>query len=159
IRIDAAGQYATNLETFLHRLPMPHTISIGEPDRNRKYREVHFPKRKADATESRAAPRFAMVERPRPTPQVPSAIVQLREIASRLESQSQQVTRLTNQLHNLLARVFPELALVAHDFQARWLLLLLKDYPTPQLVADASLAHLATVPYLSHDKAQRLQAA
>ena len=31
IRIDAAGQYATNLESFLRTLPLPTTISIGEP--------------------------------------------------------------------------------------------------------------------------------
>jgi hypothetical protein len=34
IRIDAAGQYATNLETFLRGLPFPTTITIGEPARN-----------------------------------------------------------------------------------------------------------------------------
>ena len=34
VRIDAAGQYATNLETFLRGLPFPTTITIGEPARN-----------------------------------------------------------------------------------------------------------------------------
>jgi len=38
VRIDAAGQYATNLETFLHRLDLPVTISAGEPKRNHDYR-------------------------------------------------------------------------------------------------------------------------
>src|SRR5438552_11449397 len=31
IRIDAAGQYAANLEHFLRRLALPMTLSIGEP--------------------------------------------------------------------------------------------------------------------------------
>jgi hypothetical protein len=69
------------------------------------------------------------------------------------------VTRSTNQLHNLLARVFPELACLTHDFAARWVLRLLKDYPTPQLLAAASLDDLVKIPYLSRAKAERLQAA
>jgi len=159
VRLDVAGQYATNLEAFLRQLPFPMILSVGEPDRNRKYREVHFPKRKADPTESRSAARFALVEQPRPAALVPPEIVQLREIASRVESQSRQVTRLTNQLHNLLSRVFPELASLTRGLSAKWTLLLLKQCPTPEFLSKASLDDLAKIPYLSRDKAQRLQRA
>jgi hypothetical protein len=37
IRIDAAGQYAANLECFLRGLPMPMTISVGELKCNKDY--------------------------------------------------------------------------------------------------------------------------
>ena len=63
IRVDAASQYATNLLAFLHRLPWPTTISVGQPRQNKQYREVHFPKRKADATDSHACARFAITEK------------------------------------------------------------------------------------------------
>src|SRR4029079_14016968 len=43
VRIDAAGQYAANLEQFLRGLDWPMTISIGEPNRNKDYRQEHFP--------------------------------------------------------------------------------------------------------------------
>ena len=33
VRIDAAGQYAVNLELFLRSLKLPMTISVGEPKR------------------------------------------------------------------------------------------------------------------------------
>src|SRR5205823_10983762 len=33
VRIDAAGQYAVNLEHFLRGLQLPMTVSIGEPKR------------------------------------------------------------------------------------------------------------------------------
>src|SRR5438105_7691548 len=49
IRIDAAGQYAANLERFLRDLPLATTLSVGQPKQNRDYRNVHYPKRKADA--------------------------------------------------------------------------------------------------------------
>jgi hypothetical protein len=42
VRIDAAGQYAANLEQFLRSLPLPITLSIGEPKRNKDYQKAHF---------------------------------------------------------------------------------------------------------------------
>jgi transposase len=159
IRIDAAGQYATNLETFLRALPFPTTITLGEPARNQSYRKALFPKRKADPVESYCAARFALVEKPTASPSTDPAFHYLREIVQRLEGQARQSTRLTNQLHNLLARVFPELGLLVADFQAGWVLQVLAKYPTPRHLARARLATLATVPFVTQDKAQKLQAA
>ena len=159
MRIDAAGQYATNLEAFLHALPFSKTITVGEPARNQNYRKALFPKRKADPIESLCAARFALVEKPKPSPATAAPFHQLREIVHRLEGQCRQSTRLTNQLHNLLARVFPELGLIVADIQARWLLQLLSRYPTPEQLARARLSSLTAIPYLDEDKAEKMQAA
>src|SRR5438552_1633082 len=59
IRLDAAGQYATNLEAFLRQLPFPKSISLGDPLRNQNYRKAIFPKCKTDPSESLCAARFA----------------------------------------------------------------------------------------------------
>ncbi len=157
IRIDAAGQYASNLDTFLRQLPFPKTISVGEPARNQKYRQAIFPKCKSDPTESHCAGRFALREDPKATPEVPAELIPLREIASRLEAQTRQSTRLANQLHNLMARVFPELATIVSDFQSRWVLCLLDQYPTPVQLARARDTSLTAIPFLTTDKAQKLQ--
>ena len=159
IRIDAAGQYASNLETFLRQLPFPKTISVGEPVRNQNYRQAIFPKCKSDPAESHCAGRFALREDPKPALEVPAELIPLREIASRLEAQTRQSTRLANQLHNLMARVFPELATIASDFQAQWLLRLLDQYPTPCQLARARASSLTAIPYLTADKAHKLQTA
>ena len=71
VRIDAAGQYAANLEHPLRTLPLPLTLSIGEPNRNKDYPEAHFPKRTTDDTESQAMARLAVVELPQATLPVP----------------------------------------------------------------------------------------
>lgn len=159
IRIDAAGQYAVNLERFLRELPIPKSISTGEPGRNKSYREAHFPKRKSDATDSHANARYAVVEQPRATPDTPAEFQQLREVVARLESQVQHRSRLTNQLHNLLSRVFPELALVAPDLAARSMLRMLQKYPTPAKIAAAQLSSLTAIPYLKEEKAKAIQVA
>jgi hypothetical protein len=97
--------------------------------------------------------RYAVVERPESTPDVPQEFLILKETAARLEARVKQSTRLVNQLHNLLARVFPELATVAPKLSAGWVLELLRKYPTPERIARARLASLTAVPYLTESKA------
>jgi len=157
-RIDAAGQYAANLEQFLRSVELPKTISVGEPKRNKDYHRALFPKRKADATESHAMARYAVVELPPATTPLSSEIVLLREIASRLEGQVKSCTQAINRLHNLMARVFPELESVAPHFAAAWVLTLLKQYPTAQQIAQARPATLAKIPHVTAGRAQQLQA-
>jgi transposase len=157
IRLDAAGQYAANLEAFLRQLPFPATLSIGEPVRNQRYRQALFPKRKSDPVESYCAARYALRERPEATPAHTAVIAQLRETVARLEAQTRHSNRLTNQLHNLLARVFPELAAVQEDLTAKWVIRLLDKYPTPQLLARTRLSTLQSIPFLPVKKAERLQ--
>jgi len=159
VRIDAAGQYAANLECFVRGLPWPKTVSIGEPERNKRYRQALFPKRKADATDSFASARFAIAERPSETPEVPAEFYQLREVASRLEAQTRHTTRLVNQLHNLLARVFPELATFVSDLSANYLLTLLGKYPTAEKIAQAKSASLTAIRYLTAKKTAEIQTA
>lgn len=158
IRLDVAGQYATNLQAFLHNLPFPKSISLGEPVRNQNYRKAIFPKHKADPTESHCTARFALLEHPAPTQPLPPDIIHLREIVARLESQTRLSTRLTNQLHNLLARVFPELAVRVPNLQAAWVLRLLRAFPTPARIARAKRSSLTRIPHLTDSKADLIQA-
>ena len=153
VRIDAAGQYAANLERFLRTLDLPMTLSIGEPKRNKDYQKAHFPKRTTDDTESQAMARFAVVEQPAATPPLPPPMVLLREVAGRLQAQVKQTTQAINRLHNLLARVFPELATIADDLAAHWVLQLLEQYPTAERIGQARLSSIEKIPYLPSDKA------
>jgi transposase len=154
IRIDAAGQYAANLEQFLRGLDVPMTLSIGEPKRNKDYRQAHFPKRTTDDTESQAMARFALVERPAATPAPLPPMALLCELVGRLQGQVKQTTRATNRLHNLLARTFPELDTLVEDITAAWVLHLLAKYPTAGRVAAAHLSSLEKIPYLDGEKAR-----
>ena len=159
VRIDAAGQYATNLERFLRSLPLPMTLSIGEPKRNKDYQKAHFPKRQTDETESIAMARFAVVEEPAATAAVPEEMAVLAAVAGRLQAQSKQATQAVNRLHNLLARVFPELANLTNNFAAAWVLELLTKYPSAAKIGQARLTSLQKIPYLSKAKAQELHQA
>jgi transposase len=159
VRIDAAGHYAANLESFLRSLTLPLEISLGEPARNAAYRKAHFPKRKSDASDSHVQARYAVVERPPASPATPSAFLALKEVVSQLESQVKQTTRLVNQLHNLLARVFPELATLVPELKASWVLALLARWPTPQRLAHAKPRSLAAIRYLKAEKGAAIQQA
>jgi transposase len=159
IRIDAAGQYANNLERFLRSLPLPMTLSIGEPKRNRDYQKAHFPKRQTDETESIAMARFAVVEGPAATAAVPQEIVVLAEVAGRLQAQTKQTTQAVNRLHNLLARVFPELATCVHNVAAAWVLELLTKYASAAKIAQARPASLEKIYHAPKAKAQAVHQA
>jgi hypothetical protein len=115
MRIDVAGCYADNLLAFLHALPYSKTISCGDPQRNKNYRVAIFGSKKSDPVEAHACARFAVTEKPKAAPALTPTMRTLCQIASRLESQARQCTRALNQLHNLLARTFPELALLVKD--------------------------------------------
>ena len=156
VLIDAAGQYAANLEHFLRSLSLPLDVSIGEPRRNKDYRKAHFPKRTSDDTESQSLARFAAIERPPATLPVPPQMALLQEVASRLQARVKQTTQATNRLHNLMARVFPELADLAPDFTAGWVLELLDRYPTPQRLARAHRSSIEAIRYLPQDQVEPL---
>ena len=156
IRIDAAGQYAANLEHFLRGLALPITLSIGEPKRNKDYQKAHFPKRTTDDTESQAMARFAVVELPQATAAVAPATILLREVAGRLQAKVKPSTQALNRLHNLLARVFPELANLTDDLSSSWVLHLLDKYPTAQRIGQARLNTLLNIPYLAPEVAEQL---
>jgi transposase len=157
VRIDAAGQYAANLEHFLRGLPLPMTLSVGEPKRNKDYQKVHFPKRTTDDTESQAMARFAVVELPKATAPTAPALLLLHEVAGRLQAKVKQSTQAINRLHNLLARAFPELATLTEDLATGWVLELLDRYPTAQRIAQARLQSLKKIPYLSPELAEQMQ--
>ena len=135
------------------------TVSIGEPKRNKDYQKAHFPKRTTDDTESQAMARFALVERPQATPAPVPSLALLRELVGRLQGQVKQTTRATNRLHNLLARTFPELATLADDITAGWVLRMLKKYPTAERIAAAHLSSLEKIPHLDGDKARAVHEA
>ena len=153
IRVDAAGQYADNLLHFLQTLSLPgasFTISCGDPQRNKNYRAALFGPQKSDPVEALAMARYALSEAPSAGPVLSLEQRLLRQVAGRLQGVVRQQTRLVNQLHHLLALVFPELALLTQDIAAGWVLELLHRYPTAQLLAAASDDDLAGVPYLPH---------
>jgi transposase len=159
VRIDAAGQYAANLEHFLRSLGLPMTLSIGEPKRNRDYQKAHFPKHTSDDTESQAMARYAVVELPPATPTAPPQMRLLHEVAGRLQAQVKQTTQAINRLHNLLARVFPEFATLTDNIAVGWVLDLLDKYPTAERIGQARLASIQKIRYLPDDKAQPLHQA
>lgn len=159
IRIDAAGQYADNLLSWLHQLELPTTISVGQPARNAAYRKVHYDKRKADPVESLACARFAVVERPQATPFNPPEFSRLRDTVALMESSAKQRTRLVNQLHALLAKAFPELAVHVTNLSAKWVLTLLKKYPTAEKLAAARRKSLDKIPGIQSEMADKLHTA
>jgi len=158
LRIDAAGQYADNIEAFVRSLDqLPMTVSVGQPKVNKDYHSVVAPKSQTDKTESYAMARYAVVEQPQASYGTPPEFTTLKRIASRLQAQVKQTTRLTNALHEALTCVFTELATLAPNIAADWVLMMLMKYPTAKRIAAARLSSLTKIPYLLPEKALEIQ--
>src|SRR5438128_9683122 len=103
--------------------------------------------------------RFAVVELPAASVAISPAMNLLHEVAGRLQAKVKQSTQALNRLHNLLARVFPELATLTDDLASRWVLHLLDHYPSAERIAQARLHSLQKTPYLSPELAEQVQLA
>lgn len=156
IRVDAAGQYADNLIHWLHKLSLPTTISVGTPLKNKRYRQAHYDKRKADPVESLACARFAVVEKPTSMPPPQPAFSSLRNAVAALESNANHMTRLINQLHILLAACFPEFATLVSDLSKGYILALLAKYPTAKQLAQAEFDSIKEMTHLKEALAKKL---
>jgi transposase len=157
VRIDEAGQYARNLESFLRSIDPSMTVSIGDPVRNKHYHKAHYPKSVSDKTESSAMARYAVVEVVENSPASSPQMLVLREVAGRLHALSKQLTRTQNRLHNQLARTFPEIESVYPDICAGFVLKLLRLYPTPERIVAAKIDELSKIPFLTVEKAVAVQ--
>jgi transposase len=155
VRLDAAGLYADNLLAWLGALDIAgaaFTLSCGDTQRNKNYRVAVYGHQKSDPVEARAGARYALTERPKASPAVGPELVPLRQVAARLQAVVRQRTRLVNQLHQLLARTYPELAVLVKDITTGWVLELLTRFPTARLLARATEADLQAIAYLPHDR-------
>ena len=76
-----------------------------------------------------------------------------------MQAQVKQTTRAINRLHNLLARVFPELATLTDDISTGWVLKLIDKYPTAERIAAAHRSSLEKIPRLSAEQAEALHQA
>jgi transposase len=162
VRLDAAGLYADNLFAWLGGLQIDGatlSLSCGDTQRNKNYRVAVYGHQKSDPVEARAAARYALTERPKPGAVVPPALLPLRQVAGRLQAVVRQRTRLVNQLHQLLARTYPELAVLVKDITTGWVLEMLARFPTARVLAQATADQLQAIPYLPHDRVADLLAA
>ncbi len=159
IHVDAAGQYAENLLQWLNAQDWQALVSVGQPARNKAYRKAHYDKRKADPIESLACARFAIVEKPSATGQPPPEFSVLRDAVAQMEASASARTALINQLHNMLARAFPELAVIVKEISSVAILKLLHKYPTAERVAAARIASIKAIPYLDDQRATTIHEA
>ena len=136
------------------------TISVGKPKRNKDYQKAHFPSAPPDDTESQAMARFAVIGLPNATPAPSTPMILLREVAGRLQVQGQA----DDSGHQPTAQPpGPGFPRTRHPDRGheRWLrvLKLLDKYPTAERIAQAQIASLEKIPYLSVEQAHAVHQA
>ena len=83
----------------------------------------------------------------------------LRDAVAQMEASATARTRLINQLHNMLARAFPEFAVLVKNVGSKSILKLLQKYPTAERMAAARLDSIAKLPHIDKELAGQLHEA
>lgn len=71
-------------------------------------------------------------------------------------SLTKEKTRYLNQLESLLYEANPDILFYCKDNVSKWVLKLLKKYPTAKRLSGASVSKLAQIPYISKEKAREI---
>jgi transposase len=159
-RVDEAGQYGSNLINWIHsQSDLGIEVSTGDTNQNKHYRATISANNKSDISESRALARFTVKEDPAPRAPFPPRIIELQELCRAIEAEARHLTRAKNQLHNLLARTFPELANLVSDISSNYILSALEKYPTPAKLVRAKETSLTKIPHVTEAKAKMFQSA
>jgi len=85
-------------------------------------------------------------------------LASLRKHWSFIKTLTKQCTQLLNQLESLLYSANPELLAYCKTGVPQWILKLLSRYPTASMLSKAKVNSVATIPYVSTDRARELVA-
>ncbi len=73
-----------------------------------------------------------------------------------IHSLTKEKTKYLNQLESMLYEANPDILFYCKDNVSKWVLKLLKKYPTAKRLAGASVTKLAQIPYISKEKAREI---
>ncbi len=160
VHLDPAGSYANNLVHFLQKLSISGlSLSMGHPERNKKYREFLFGRKKADPVESLSCARLAISEKPVSMPVFSPDLESLKQCVSAIEAVAKQKTQAVNQLHCMMANAFPQLSEFISDISSSYCLKLLEKYPTAKRIAAAKIDSILAIPHMKEDVAKAVHGA
>ncbi len=80
----------------------------------------------------------------------------LKTLARKTQRMTERSVDLQNELKALLQRTHPELVQYVRSHVSKWILRLIKQYPTPEQVAEAGPEALSEIPYVTEEKATRI---
>lgn len=158
--LESTGGYENNWFSLLKRQTAVPKIRIARinPFAIKHDTKAGMERTITDATSAKRIAMYAM-HHPEKTNWEESAydiMDSLRSMYNYIRTKVKQKVRLQNQLEKLLYTAFPEILQYTQEQIPKWLLLLLKTYPTALALRDTKVEDLQKINGLSHNKAQTI---
>lgn len=147
IGMEATGDYWKNLYHFLQHASPAFVLSVLNPVQTHNYVRSELRRAKTDPVDALDIARFMVEKRPRPSFDRLPIFDTLKELDRQLDALRKQHVMALNQLRIELDKVAPEIEHAFRRLNGPQLLAVLKQYPTAEALAQASVEELHAFRY------------
>lgn len=159
--VESTGGYENNWFSFIHKLQQQFSVLVTRlnPLGVSHDSKADMTRIITDKHSARAIATYLIRHEERISYTQEDLFAPMRKVWNFMNTLTKQRTELLNQLESLLYGTYPEILPHCKNGVSDWVLKLLEQYPTAQRVANAEVSSIASIPYISHSKAVKLQQA
>jgi transposase len=147
IGFEATGDYWKNIYYFLKQQSIPVSIAVLNPVQTRAWAKSELRRAKTDAVDAKNIAFFMLEKRPKPFHKTTAVFDAIKDIDKQIYQFKKLHTMAVNKLRIELTKVAPEIEKAFPKIQGKQLLALLAQFPTAELIQQASPIQLKSVCY------------
>jgi transposase len=145
--MEATGDYWKNLYHFLTRQSPAFRVTVINPVQTKRFAQSELRRAKTDAVDAITIARFMAEKKPRPSLARAALLDSIKDLDRQIHAVHKQQTMTLNKLRIELGKVAPEIEHHIALSRHQQVLVLLKEYPTAEAIAQASHDELRNLRY------------
>jgi len=147
IGLEATSDYWKNIYYFLKRQSQAFVLTVINPIQTKAFAKTELRRASTDSVAAQDIARFMVEKQPAPSIDRAPIFDSIKDLDGQLYSLKKQQTMCTNKLRIELTKVAPEIEKAVSYIKGQQIMALLKQFPTAEAVANASLEELVEVRY------------
>ncbi len=147
IGMEATSDYWKNLYHFLTNQSHDFKLVVINPVRTKAFAKTELRRAKTDPVMAKDIARYLVEKRPQPSTVRPMVWDNIKDLDTQIRALKKQQTMSINKLRMELGKVAPELEQQLKIIAGKKILTLLQQFPTAELIAQASIEQLGQVHY------------
>lgn len=151
IGLESTAEYWKNLYYFLKRQSDSFIVSVLNPILTNAHAKTELRRAKTDAVNAKDIALFMMEKRPKPSFDRHLVFDIIKDIDKQMYQLRKQQTMSVNKLRLELTKVAPEIERKLGSVQGKQILALLSQFPTAEIIDNATLEQLQAVRYGKHN--------
>lgn len=147
IGLESTSDYWKNIYYFLKKQSQAFTLTVLNPIRTKAFAKTELRRASTDPVAAKDIALFMVEKQPPPSTDRAPFFDCIKDLDSQIYAVIKQKTMTINKLRMELTKVAPEIEKYISFINGKQILALLKDFPTAEAIANASVAELAQVQY------------